>query len=98
MDQATLWISGIAVLVHVLLASVAVAFLYKDREKSVRTKIVHGLLAWLVPFIGCVFSINSFFGVSGSKSHHTSSSYDTHSDNTYTNCGGGYSDGCDGGE
>ncbi|WP_154224183.1 hypothetical protein [Marinicella rhabdoformis] len=98
MDQATLWILGITISVHVLLASVSMFFLYKDHDIGTRTKVVHGLLAWLVPFVGCAFSINSIFGISGSKNHQASVNNDAYSDGAYQDFGSGNSGGCDGGE
>ncbi len=89
MEQVTLWVLGIAISVHVLLASVTLVFLYKDREISVRTKIVHGLLAWLVPFIGGAFSINSFFSLNGGSEVPQSYKHDFTYGNNELGDGGG---------
>lgn len=82
----------VALIVHVFLACVAMFYLYKDDSITISTKVVHGMLAWLVPMIGCVFSINSLFGIGTNNNYHSSSSYDDYSGS------GGFDGGGEGGD
>lgn len=67
MNTATVWLILLIAVLHIVLALSATVFLIKDQNISLATKCVHGLLAWLVPVIGCLFSTHSFLGTSGGR-------------------------------